>query len=333
MRTPRRVRYLLVPILLLLAGCGGSQHSAAERYVLVVLRPKLAYWHAAGAGLRAAADQLGVKSDFVGPDAYDARAQQEEFRRVLAQKPAGILVSPADPELMKADIDQAIEQGIPVITMDSDASASKRLLFIGTNNYQAGVIGGRVLADRLKGKGKVVVYTMPRQANLHERLRGYQDVLSNHPGIKITEVVDIKGDPGVAAARTQELIVQKKDRPDAFVCLEASACQMVAEVLDRNKILDKLVIAMDTDLATLEWIQKGLIAATIAQKPYTMAFVGLKMLDDLHHHKLPSLDQQWGQNPFAPIATFIDTGTTLIDKSNVGRFLEAQRTATTKKPG
>jgi ribose transport system substrate-binding protein len=174
---------------------------------------------------------------------------------------------------------------------------------------------------------------MPRQANLHERLRGYQDVLSNHPGIKITEVVDIKGDSGVAAARTRELIVQKKDLPDAFVCLEATACQTVADVLDRSKILDKLVIAMDTDLGTLEWIQKGLIAATIAQKPYTMAFVGLKMLDDLHHHKLPSLDQQWGQNPFAPIATFIDTGTTLIDKSNVGRFLEAQRTATTKKPG
>jgi ribose transport system substrate-binding protein len=318
---------------LLLAACGGLRHSAEENYVLVTTRPKLAYWQAAAAGLRAAADQLGVKSDFVGPDTYDVRAQQEEFRRTVAQKPAGILVSPAESELMRADINQAIEQGIPVITIDSDAPASKRLLFIGTNNYQAGMIGGRVLADRLMGKGKVVVYTMPRQRNLNERLRGYQDFLGDYPGIKIAEVVDIKGDPGIAAARTRELIIQKKNLPDAFVCLEASSCQVVADVLDRNKILDRVVIAMDTDLATLEWIQKGLIAATIAQKPYTMAFVGLKMLDDLHHHKLPSLDRQWRENPFAPIPTFVDTGATLIDRSNVGSFLEAQRTVTAKQPG
>lgn len=332
MASPRCKRCLLLPVLLL-AACGGLRHSADEKYVLVVFSAKLAYFQAAAAGLRAAADQLGVKSDFVGPDTYDVRAQQAEFRRALAQKPAGILVSPADPDVMKADIDQAIAQGVPVITIDSDAPASKRLLFIGTNNYQAGVIGGRVLADRLKGKGKVVVYTMPRQANLNERLRGYQEVLSGHPGIKIAEVVDIKGDPGIAAGRTRELIVQKKNLPDAFVCLEASACQAVADVLDRSKILDRVVIAMDTDLGTLEWIARGLIAATIAQKPYTMAFVGLKMLDDLHHHKLPSLDTPWGQNPFAPIPNFIDTGTTLIDRSNVGSFLEAQRTATAKKPG
>ena len=47
---------------------------------------------------------------------------------------------------------------------------------------------------------------------------------------------------------------------------------------------------MDTDQETLDWIQKGVIAATIAQKPYTMAFVGMQMLDNLYHHKPPSLD-------------------------------------------
>jgi len=48
-------------------------------------------------------------------------------------------------------------------------------------------------------------------------------------------------------------------------------------------------MAMDTDPETLDWIQKGMIAGTIAQKPYTMAFVGLQMLDGLHHNKRPLL--------------------------------------------
>ena len=107
----------------------------------------------------------------------------------------------------------------------------------------------------------------------------------------------------------------------------------MAEVLDRNRIRDKIVVAMDTDQGTLEGIEKGLIAATIAQKPYTMAFVGLKLLDDLHHHKPAPLDAPWGQNTLAPIPSFVDTGATLIDQSNVQSFIQAVESATRKRGG
>jgi ribose transport system substrate-binding protein len=117
---------------------------------------------------------------------------------------------------------------------------------------------------------------------------------------------------------------------DGFICLEATACEEVAEVLDRNKVTGKVVVAMDTHQGTLEGIQKGIIAATIAQKPFTMAFVGLKMLDDLYHHKPPSLDVHWAQDPFSPVPSFVDTGATLIDKSNVSSFIQAS-TAAAKK--
>lgn len=316
---------------LLLAGCGGSPHAPEEKYVLVATNIKLPYWQEAAAGGRAAALQLGVRYDFAGPDTYDPKAQVAEFRRILAQKPTGILVSPADPELMRPEIDRAIEQGVPVITIDSDAPASKRLLFVGTNNYQAGVTGARVVAARLKGKGAVAVYTMPGQANLIERLNGYREVFSAHPGIKISEVIDIRGLPSVAFDRTKELIAPGRPMPDAFVCLEAMSCQEVAEVLSRNKIEGRVVVAMDTDQGTLEWIEKGLIAATIAQKPYTMAYVGLKLLDDLYHHKLPSLDGRWGLDPFSPIPVFVDTGATLVDRENLSGFLQARQSATGQK--
>jgi ribose transport system substrate-binding protein len=114
---------------------------------------------------------------------------------------------------------------------------------------------------------------------------------------------------------------------DAFICLEATACPEVAEVLDRNKVSNKLVIAMDTDQRTLEWIQKGLIAATVAQKPYTMAFYGAKMLDDLHHHKLQSLDQNWAEDSFSPLPTFVDTGAFVVDQSNVTTFMKSPDSA------
>jgi ribose transport system substrate-binding protein len=84
---------------------------------------------------------------------------------------------------------------------------------------------------------------------------------------------------------------------------------------------------MDTDPETLDWVKKGVIAATIAQKPSTMAYVGLTMLDILHHNPPRSLQEDWAVDPFATIPAFIDTGAALVDKSTVDTFLAAQQSA------
>ena len=316
---------LLIPVL----SCG-TGHDAEEKYFLVASNLQLPYWQTAGAGFSQAAKDLKVRAEFVGPDTFDPKAQQQAFQKVVTQKPTGILVSSADPQLMKADIDKAIAAGIPVITMDSDAPASKRLFFIGTNNYQAGVTGGQRLAKELHGKGNVVVFTMPEQANLQERLRGYRDALESTPQIKIVRVVDIKGDPRIAFDSATEIIGKERDKVDGFVCLEAQGGKEVATVLSNNGIKNKVIMAMDTDSDTLEWVRRGVIAATISQKPYTMAYVGVMTLDHLYHHKLPSLESDWSKDSFAPIPAFVDTGSSLIDKSNVEAFVQAKKSATQK---
>lgn len=309
---------LCVSAFCILTGCQSSMHAPDEKYYLVASNIKLPYWQAAANGLAGAAGQLRIQAEMVGPATYDPKAQQEELRRIIAKKPSGILVSAADPELLKGDIDSAISAGIPVVTMDSDAPGSQRLFFVGTNNYDAGLIGGRVLARQLKGKGSVVVFTIPKQANLEERLHGYRDALVTFPQISITDVVDIRGNAAMAFDKTVEILGSSKKNVDAFVCLEATAGKEVAEVLNRQKIEGKTVVAMDTDDGTLEWIERGGIVATIGQKPYTMAYVGLKVLDDLHHHKPQPLAADWAQNLLSPIPAMVDTGATLIDKGNLG---------------
>ena len=122
-------------------------------------------------------------------------------------------------------------------------------------------------------------------------LAGYRDAFANYPQIKIARIVDIHGDPRVAFDTTQEIIGKEKDKVDGFVCLEAQAGKEVANVLDRYNVKGKTVVAMDTDAETLDAIKRGTIVATIAQKPFTMAFVGMKLLDDLHHHL------RWGWHP------------------------------------
>jgi ribose transport system substrate-binding protein len=169
---------------------------------------------------------------------------------------------------------------------------------------------------------------MPEQENLKERLHGYKDVLDTHPQMKITNVVDMKGQPETAFDAAKQMI-DTKAKVDAFVCLESISCPEVADVLDRTKMTGKIVVvAMDTDQRTLEWIQKGAINATIGQKPFTMAFYGLKLLDDVHHHKPNPLIADWGQDSFSRFPTFVDTGASLIDKENVGTFLQQRSSST-----
>jgi ribose transport system substrate-binding protein len=305
-------------------GCSAPAHAPEERYFLVAANVNVPYWQSAAAGLRKAASHLGVKADMAGPDRYDVQALAAEFRNAAAKNPSGILVSAADPDLLKPEIDAAIAKGIPVIAVDADSPGSKRLFFIGTDNYRAGVMGAELVVKKLSGKGSVAVYTMPGQVNLKDRLRGYQDVFANHPQIKIAEVIDVHGDPRVAFDRTMEAAKDGKSKFDAFVCLVSTSGPEVAEVLDRNRVQGKTVVAMDADPRTLDWVRKGVIAATVVQKPFSMAYVGLRMLDDLHHRKFAPLDGKWSENPFSQIPTFVDTGVTLVDQSNLDAYLAAR---------
>ncbi len=324
----RKLCSLLGQALLITSLLSCGRHDSNEYFVFVAANLQVPYWQAAGAGFSKAAAQMKVRTDYLGPNSYDPKAERDALDQAVQQKATGILLGVTDPALLKDSIDKAIAAGIPVITMDSDAPASKRLFFIGTNNYEVGMTGGLRLAQELKGKGNVVVFTMPDQHNMQDRLHGYRDALERTPGVKIARVVDIQGDPRIAFDTTTQIIGKEKDQVDAFVCLEAQSGKEVAGVLNSYHVTGKIVMAMDTDPETLDWIKKGGIAATIAQKPYTMAFVGMQMLDNLYHHKPPSLETDWSKDSFAPIPSFVDTGSALIDKSNVDSFLQAKQSAT-----
>jgi ribose transport system substrate-binding protein len=310
---------MVAATLVMLAGC--ERHSKSEEYYLVATNTKLAYWQTAAAGLAKAASEYGVTAELRGPDGLDKQGEVTEFRTVVAKNPAGILVSVADTKLMQPEIDAALTAGIPVITIDSDAPQSHRLYFIGTNNLQAGRLGGERVVSRLNGKGNVVFFSNPGQPNLDERLKGYKDVFADHPGIKVVEVFNMNGDSGTAMDKAEEYLARKgNDKIDAFVCLEAAAGKDVAEGFKRQKATDRLLVAMDADEATLKLVQDGTIDSTIAQKPYTMALLGLKGLDDIHHYPVKPLIRDTS-DALSPFPSFVDTGVALVDKASAEFYM------------
>lgn len=305
-----------------MAGCG--RHSKKEIYYLISINSSLPYWQTVAAGFNHAAAEYGVTAIVDGPDSYDPQAELAAFQKAVAAKPAGILVSVSDASALQGAITSAVNAGVPVITVDSDAVGSRRLFFIGTNNLEAGRMGGQRVAERLGGKGNVVVYTIAGQPNIEERLKGFQDAFSNYPGIKIVNVVDIKTNELTAFDRTQAfLALTGAQKVNAFVCLDSACGKVVADAIKRGGMTDREVVAWDVNQDTLDAIKNGTIDATIAQKPYTMGYVGLKELDQVFHDPPKPLNKDWSTDPFGPFPQFVDTGTAIVDKSNVDTYLAA----------
>jgi ribose transport system substrate-binding protein len=322
MRAMTRVTLATLALAVAITTTGCDRHSTKEVYYMVTANAALPYWQTAAAGFNKAAAQYKVTAKVVGPDGYDPQAELAALHAAIAAKPAGILISVADVSVLQPEIDAAIGTGIPVITIDSDAAGSRRLYFIGTNNLEAGRLGGKRVLEKLGGKGNVVFFTIPGQPNTDERLKGFKDVLSTRPEIHIVDVVDIKSDARAAFDKTQEFMALTGPKKiDAFVCLESASGKMVSDAIKRTNATDRLLLAWDVNQDTLDGIKAGTIDSTIAQKPYTMAYVGLKALDEIFHAPPRELGKDYSADAFSPYPVFVDTGTSLVDKSNVDLYI------------
>lgn len=313
---------ILALALVSVSGC--ARHSNKEVFYLVSTNLSLPYWQTAAAGFNRAAGQLKVTAKVVGPGNFDPQAEITEFRKAVAAKPAGILVSVSDASLFESEIDSAIQAGIPVITIDSDAVGSRRLYFIGTNNLEAGRVGGRRLIEKLGGRGNVVFFTLAGQPNIEERLKGFKDALAARPDIHIVDVVDTKSDARAAFDQAERYIALTGPKKiDGFVCLESAGGKPVSDAISRSNSTDRVVIAWDANPDTLEGIKAGTIDSTLVQKPFTMAYFGLKALDEIFHTQPIHLDRDFGADPFSPYPVFVDTGTSLVDRNGVDQYISA----------
>ena len=302
--------------------CSPAAHSG-ERYVFIATNINIPYWQDAKAGFMDSARRLdAAKVEFIGPARYAPDEELKDFQDAVASRPTGILVSPAQPDSFKDAIDGAIASGVPVICADSDAPHSRRVLFIGTDNYLAGQQSGNTLARLLHGRGGIVLIKIAGQDNQEERARGVHDEVKKYPALAVAIEVNDAGD-GQQAGESVAAMIRNGGHPDGIICLEASCGPGVARALDQLGMANRIpVVAMDANPETLDRIAQGHIAASIAQKPYTMGYYGLQYLDDLHHNRVHEFPD-WRSAPASPLPSMVDTGTAVVNSGNVQTYLSA----------
>jgi ribose transport system substrate-binding protein len=291
--------------------CGGGGGSTPEapkklRFALIPKALDIPVFNYAEIGAkREAAAQGDVEVIYRGPDHGDEYKQKEVLESFIQQKVDGIAISVLNAEFLTSTIDKAVDAGIPVVTWDSDAPASKRFAFYGVDDFRSGQEMGKAAAELLGGKGTVAFLTSLGANNLQRRLDGVKDVLKGYPEIKVVETYDIKED----SVRCAELIATGTNRyPDLGAWISVGGWPVFTRnALDPVPSKTK-VISFDTNPPAPDLIKSGKAQVLIGQKYFGWGSETVKLLKDAVHGKKPA-------NPI------IDSGVDVVNAKNVDDYI------------
>lgn len=295
-----------------------------EEYVFVAYVTSIPYWKDGLRGWDAAGEQLGVKTSFIGPVEFDAQAQARTINECIAKKVAGILISPADPNVIIESCERAMKAGIPVVLANCVVNSEDAYYaFLGSDNYNVGVVGGTKAAEILNGKGKVAILTMPGVLVHEQRKTGYLETFAKYPGIEVVAIADTKADPSVGLEKAAGIIQANPDLGLIVGTDSVGGAAAARGVLEAGKKGEIHIIGMDRDVDILNFIKDGTVDASLASESFITKFMALHYLYWIKHDMMKPVtaNTSWRDANVPPVPRVTDTGTMVIDKNNVDLFL------------
>jgi ribose transport system substrate-binding protein len=313
---------LFVGVVVFVSGCrreGGKvgETSKGSKSISIAIVPKARtgeYWAKCEKGVMQAQKELGIQVDFIGPPSeVDVDKQVEIVENLISRGVDGIGISPCDGDALVPVIEKAVQKGIPVITVDSDANTDKRLCYVGTDNRKAGRIAGEQMAKLLGGKGKVLIITgVPGAQNLMERVAGFKEVISKYPKIKIISEQACQSDQVLALSIAENALTADSDLAGIFG-VNAFGAPGAAQAVESRGLASKVkIVGFDAMPDTIRFCAEGVVQAIIEQRPYKMGYLAVKLLKDaIEGKKIPRV---------------VDTGVDIITPPKARELLKKPET-------
>jgi ribose transport system substrate-binding protein len=270
------------------------------------------FWKIAAAGIRKYEQEGKVQVDVKLPPNGTPEDQNQILQNLASQGYDGIAVSVIAPNDQTAVLNKIAEK-TKLITVDSDAAKSNRLLYIGTNNYAAGkALGGEIVKLLPKG-GKIAVFVGTFSAdNAAQRLKGIEDAIAGH-GIHVVDKREDNTDRAKARSNVEDIINANRDLAMVVGLYNYNGTAIAAALGGLGKKGKVLAAVFDEDDGTLDGIANGAIQATVVQKPFMFGYLSAKWMHEL-------ATKGAAARAALPADHVIDTGVEVIDKSNVAAF-------------
>ncbi len=330
-----RCSFLSLCLLLLVTACSGGTPNSDRPRLAYVTNGVDDFWTIASKGVEAGARDSNAECDVLMPHEGSAD-QKRKLEDLLTRGVDGIAISPIDAANQVEMIDQACAQ-TNVITHDSDAPATKRLCYIGMDNYVAGRMCGELVKEIMPAGGSVMVFVgRLEQDNARKRRQGLIDELLDRPadpsrydspgealaGTKYT-ILDTRTDQfdhARAKGNAEDAIARYPDLGCmvGLFAYNTPACMEAVE--EAGKLGTIHLVAFDENAATLQGILDGKVHGTIVQNPYQYGYQSVRVLAALAR----------GDRSVLPAGGFLDVPARAIRREGVQAFWDELKRLTGK---
>lgn len=247
--------------------------------------PSLAFAKPIREGMERAGAELGVDVQLIGPTGGDAAQQVNELLSLITQKEIdGIAVSSASSDALKPVIAQAYNEGIPIISFNTDNPDSSQMAFVGQDLRGSGKSQAEELVATLEGKGisdgKVIVFSLDTGAGWSdERFGGFEEGIQD-TGFELVGPVNTGNEPN-AAYNVVESTMAGQTGVVAIAGLDCCSTTAAATWVEQSGNAGSMVmVGFDLLPQTAEFVEEGVVSFTITQNPSEQGFQAVKVLYD-----------------------------------------------------
>lgn len=131
------------------------------------------------------AEYFSLRISIAGPDDAEDEPYLQAIYDAIERKVAGIMLVGWNSDGLISAIDQALDNGIPLMTVDCDVSISRRLAYVGTDWYKMGLAMADRLAKMIDFRGRVLIMGICLLENMNAGFRGFYQRLFTYPEIEI----------------------------------------------------------------------------------------------------------------------------------------------------
>lgn len=237
-------------------------------YVMIVGDQSSSFWKSVYQSAKAAGEEENALVELMGDELASTFSKEELMQIAIASKVDGIFLEADESASLTSLIDEAVMQGIPVITVLGDNTASNRLSFVGVNNYNLGKMYGKQVLELANGKDCNVLVLMSNNtedwgqnilyASIYETMKTVENSIHMRP-IKIEE------DNAFAAEESiRDIFVKEGGIPDILICLnELNTTCAYQAVVDYNKVGDVNILGYYDSDVIIKAVERNVIYSTI----------------------------------------------------------------------
>lgn len=210
---------------------------------------------------------------------FGVEAQLHAMDELVAEEVNGIALAPYNDERVRQRINELYNQGIPVVTLNTDIENSKRIAYVGSHYNKSGATAAGLLHLMTTGQVNVGIITGSSNILCHtERIAGFIETLKPYrDSIHITDIIEVHDDEIESYEKTTQLLNAHPEINALYFAAGGvyGGCRSITVLGRQDKIR---VVAYDMVPTTKELIRKGTIAAVICQQPKVQGSKPLSLL-------------------------------------------------------